>query len=90
MLTGFFHCGVVLLIRLVNISVPVQTERLMKHHTTVKEACEHAEELRVKNLILYHTEDKNLADRRKLYTEEGQQYYHGNLIVPDDLDRILL
>ena len=61
-----------------------------KHHTTVKEACEHAEELRAKNLILYHTEDKNLADRRKLYTEEGQQYYHGNLIVPDDLDRILL
>ena len=49
-----------------------------------------SEELRAKNLILYHTEDKNLADRRKLYTEEGQQYYHGNLIVPDDLDRILL
>ena len=61
-----------------------------KHHTTVKEACEHAEELGAKNLILYHTEDRNLADRRRLYTEEGRQYYHGNLIVPDDLDRIEL
>lgn len=61
-----------------------------KHHTTVKEACENAEKLQAKNLILYHTEDKNLSDRRRLYTEEGKLYYHGNLLVPDDLDRILL
>jgi ribonuclease Z len=61
-----------------------------RHHTTVKEACEAAEDLKAVNLILYHTEDKNLDKRRKLYTEEGQQYYHGNLLVPDDLDRITL
>lgn len=61
-----------------------------KHHATVKEACEQAETLGVKNLILYHTEDKNLAERKKLYTEEGRQYYHGNLLVPEDLERILL
>ena len=61
-----------------------------KHHATVKEACEQAEALGVKNLILYHTEDKNLAERKKLYTEEGRQYYHGNLLVPEDLERILL
>ena len=61
-----------------------------KHHTTVKEACEQAEALGAKNLILYHTEDKNLAERKKLYTEEGRQYYHGNLLVPEDLERILL
>jgi len=61
-----------------------------KHHTTVKEACENAEMLRAVNLILYHTEDKNIAVRKQLYTEEGQQYYHGNLLVPDDLERILL
>lgn len=61
-----------------------------KHHATVKEACEHAEELHVKNLILYHTEDDHLEDRRRLYTEEGSRYYHGNLIVPDDLERISL
>ena len=61
-----------------------------KHHTTVKEACEYGEMLQAANLILYHTEDKNIAVRKKLYTEEGKQYYHGNLLVPDDLERILL
>ena len=61
-----------------------------KHHATVKEACGDGENLGAKNLILYHTEDKNLENRRKLYTEEGRQYYHGNLIVPEDLERIIL
>jgi ribonuclease Z len=40
--------------------------------------------------VLYHTEDKNIANRKRLYTEEGRQYYHGNLFVPDDLETILL
>lgn len=57
-----------------------------KHHSTVKEACELAERLDVPNLILYHTEETHLRDRRKLYTEEGKQYYHGNLYVPDDME----
>ena len=57
-----------------------------KHHSTVKEACQLAEELGVPNLLLYHTEETHLAERKKLYTEEGQLYYHGNLYVPDDLE----
>ena len=61
-----------------------------KHHSTVKDACELAEKLNVKNLLLYHTEDKNLSDRARLYKEEGTQYYHGNLFVPDDLESIKL
>lgn len=61
-----------------------------KHHATVKEACENGEALGAKNLILYHTEDKNLAERGELYTREGRQYYHGNLLVPEDLERIEL
>ena len=61
-----------------------------KHHSTVKEACELAEQLNVQNLVLYHTEDKHIKDRKKLYTEEGRQYYYGNLFVPDDLERINL
>ena len=55
-----------------------------KHHSTVKEACELAESLGIPNLILYHTEETHLPDRKKLYTEEGKQYYRGNLFVPDD------
>lgn len=57
-----------------------------KHHSTVKDACQLAEELQVKNLLLYHTEDKNISERKKLYTEEGRQYYKGNLLIPDDLE----
>lgn len=59
-----------------------------KHHSTVKDACEMAEELDVKNLILYHTEDKNLPDRKRLYEEEGSHYFHGKLFVPEDLESI--
>ena len=61
-----------------------------KFHATVKEACENATMLGVKNLILYHTEDKTITERKKLYTQEGKEYFDGNLFVPDDLDRIVL
>ena len=61
-----------------------------KGHSTVKNACELAQELGVRNLVLYHTEDTDLPLRRKRYTAEGQRYYHGNLYVPDDLDVIEL
>ncbi len=61
-----------------------------KHHSTVKEACELAQELNVPNLVLWHTEDKNIAQRKALYTAEGRAYYRGALYVPDDLDEIEL
>lgn len=59
-----------------------------KHHSTVKDACELAEKLGVKNLLLYHTEDRTHENRKKLYREEGQKYYHGKLWIPDELDTI--
>lgn len=62
----------------------------VKHHVTVKEACENGSKLNVKNLILYHTEDKNYNNRKELYSTEGRAYYNGNLLVPDDLDVITL
>ena len=61
-----------------------------KHHSTAKDASELAELLGVKNLILYHTEDKNIACRKQLYTEEGRKYFRGNLYVPEDLEKIEL
>ena len=42
-----------------------------KHHSTVKDACQLAEKLQVKNLILYHTEDQNILKRKELYSKEG-------------------
>lgn len=59
-----------------------------KHHSTVKDACELAERLNVKNLLLYHTEDKNIKNRKELYTDEGKRFYTGNLWVPDDLETL--
>ena len=59
-----------------------------KHHATVKDACELAQSLNVENLVLWHTEDSNIAHRKELYTIEGSAYYTGNLFVPDDLDVI--
>lgn len=61
-----------------------------KHHSTVKDACQTAARLGVQNLILYHTEDKDLAHRCQRYHAEGCRYYQGNLYIPDDLDVIAL
>jgi ribonuclease Z len=61
-----------------------------KHHSTVKEACEIAKKYNVENLILYHSEDKNITNRKELYYKEGIEYYKGNLYIPDDLESFVL
>lgn len=61
-----------------------------KHHSTVKDACELAESLGVRNLVLYHTEDSHIRERKALYTAEGKRYFSGELYVPEDLERIEL
>jgi len=61
-----------------------------KNHSTVKDACEIAQKLHIKNLLLYHTEDKNLSQRKVLYKAEGSQYFTGNLFIPDDLESVEL
>ena len=61
-----------------------------KHHTTMLEACCTAKELGVKNLIIYHTEDSDLAHRKERYLNEGRKTFDGNLYVPDDLEEFVL
>ena len=61
-----------------------------KHHSTVKEASELAQRLQIPHLVLWHTEDRTLPRRKERYSQEGRQYYHGDLHVPDDLERIPL
>ncbi len=61
-----------------------------KHHSTAKDAAELAENLGVENLILYHTEDKNLEKRKELYTKEAKEHFSGAVYVPEDLERIIL
>lgn len=55
-----------------------------KHHSTVKDACELAQSLRIPNLVLWHTEDDQLKVRKEKYTAEGKEYYTDSLFVPDD------
>lgn len=59
-----------------------------KHHSTVREACQTAQAYAIPNLVLWHTEESHLAQRKALYTGEGRQFYSGALYVPDDLDVI--
>lgn len=61
-----------------------------KMHSTVKTASEIAESLNVKNLVLYHGNDNDLKNRKRLYKEEAQKYFSGNIFVPDDLEVIEL
>lgn len=61
-----------------------------KSHVTVKDAAEQAEALGIKNLVIYHTEDKNIEHRKELYTAEAKAYYGGNVYVPEDLEAIIL
>ncbi len=42
----------------------------------------------MKKLLLYHTEDSKLSQRKECYTKEAMQVFDGNIYVPDDLERI--
>lgn len=59
-----------------------------KGHCTVKEASENAKILSSKNLILWHTVDDDLKNRKDNYTKEAKIYFSGNVFVPNDLDVI--
>lgn len=61
-----------------------------KHHGTVKDSAELAQKLEVKNLLLWHTEDKNIRKRKSLYKKEARKYYKGNVYVPYDREMIEL
>ncbi len=61
-----------------------------KNHSTALDAGQLAAKLDVKNLILYHTEEKTLATRRETYTREAAENFSGKIFVPDDLEEIIL
>lgn len=61
-----------------------------KCHSTALDAGKLAEELGVKNLILYHTEEKTLVNRKENYTREAAENFKGRIFVPDDLEVIEL
>ena len=56
-----------------------------KNHSTALDAGMLAQDLAVKNLVLYHTEDTHLDTRAATYAAEAAQYFKGNILVPADL-----
>lgn len=61
-----------------------------KCHSTALDAGKLAAELGVKNLVLYHTEEKTLATRKVAYTQEAAEHFKGRIVVPDDLEVVFL
>lgn len=61
-----------------------------KHHSTALDAGQQAEILKVKHLVLYHTEDTNLATRKEAYTAEAKSHFNGQAYCPDELETIPL
>lgn len=60
------------------------------HHSTVKFVAELCKRNNVKNVILSHTVDTDLKNRKKVFIEDAKKYYSGNVFVPDDLEIIVL
>ncbi len=61
-----------------------------KHHSTALDAGRLAAGLNVKNLLLFHTEDRTLDARKECYREEARRFFEGNVYVPEDLEIINL
>lgn len=61
-----------------------------KFHSTVKDVAEKMEILNIKNLVLWHTKDNNIKQRKELYTKETKEFFNGNVYVPNDLEIIEL
>lgn len=61
-----------------------------KNHSTATSASKVMNNLEVKNLILYHTEESHGDERKSLYTKEAKENFSGNIYVPDDLEIIEL
>lgn len=61
-----------------------------KNHSTAKDVGETAGKLLPKHLLVYHTEDSDLAHRKARYSAEVRTAYAGDVNVPDDLEVIEL
>lgn len=59
-----------------------------KHHSTALDAGKLANALGVKRLLLYHTEDETLDTRKERYGKEASSAFDGQVLVPDDLERV--
>lgn len=57
-------------------------------HSTIEYSAKVAQKYNVKNLILSHSNDNDILNRKELFTNEASKYYNGNIFVPNDMERI--
>lgn len=60
-----------------------------KNHSTALSAAKVMEGLKVKNLILYHTEESH-DNIKELYEQEAKQVFTGNVLVPNEMEEVEL
>lgn len=63
---------------------------LARNHSCTEEGAKLAEAAGVKNLILTHTEDKDMETRKETVCKEAAKYFSGNVYCPNDLEIIVL
>ncbi|MBQ1844445.1 MAG: hypothetical protein II132_00685, partial [Desulfovibrio sp.] len=61
-----------------------------KRHSTARDACLNAARMQARAVLLYHTEDSCLAQRKMRYQAEGREVFGGAIYVPDDLESLEL
>lgn len=61
-----------------------------KNHDTAKSASIKAQNLNIKNLILWHTQENLGENRKEMYIKEAKENFIGNVYVPNDFDEIIL
>lgn len=59
-------------------------------HSTALDAARNAQKLGAKSLVLIHTVDNDLKNRKMRYTAEAKTVFDGNVFVPDDLETATL
>ena len=59
-----------------------------KSHSTVVDSSKIAQSVNAKNLILLHSVDHNLENRKILFCKESNTVFKGNVFVPNDFDVI--
>lgn len=61
-----------------------------KNHDTVKSASRKAQNIGVKNLVLWHTQENLGKNRKEAYIKEANEEFQGNVYVPNDFEVIEL
>ncbi len=55
----------------------------------MKDVAEIAQKMNVRNMVLYHSEDRT-DNKEKLYRAEASEYFDGEVIIARDLQTIRL